>query len=75
MAQRLDGVHVGFLRQVTKLKAKILRNSSWQKVVTNKALQGAGAQPLYIYLDRRQAAVVQLVALWPIFYVCAREMR
>ena len=42
MAQRLEGVHVGFLRQATKLKAKILKDGSWYKVVEDKVLQGEG---------------------------------
>ena len=31
MAQRLEGVHVGFLKQVTKPKAKQLRDVLWRK--------------------------------------------
>ena len=36
-------------------------------------LQGVGTQPLKTYVDRRQAAVVEWVALRNIFDVCARE--
>ena len=69
MAQRLGVVHVGFLQQVTKLKAKILRDGSWQKVAAENVLQEAGTQPLQAYLDRRKATVAELVALRPIFDV------
>ena len=57
MVQRLEGVHVGFLRQVNKLKAKRLRDGSWRKVAAEKLLQGAETQPLWTYLDRSQEAV------------------
>ena len=73
MTQRLEGVHVGFLRHVTKFKAKRLRYGSWQKVAANKVLQGSRTQPLQIYLGRRHATAVEWVALRPIFDVCARE--
>ena len=31
MAKKLEGVHVGFLRQVTRKKVKRLKDGSWQK--------------------------------------------
>ena len=63
MAQRLEIVHVGFLRQVTKLKAKRLRDGFWRMVAADKVLQGAVTQPLQTYLDRRQATVADWVSL------------
>ena len=63
MAHRLEGVHVGFLRQVTKLKAKILKGVSWRKVAADRVLQGSGTQPLQIYLERSQEKVVEWVTL------------
>ena len=33
---------MGFLRQVTKLKSKRLKDSSWRKVAAYRVLQGAG---------------------------------
>ena len=73
MAQRLEGVHVGFLRQVKKLKTKSLKDGSWCKEAVDRVLQGAGKQPLRTYLYRRQATVVKWVDLQPIFEVCERE--
>ena len=73
MAHRIYGIHVGFLIQVEKLKVKKLRDDSWQKVMANKVLQGAGTQPLQTYLDRIWATMAEWVALWPIFDVCARK--
>ena len=57
MTQRLEGFHVGLLRQVRKLKAKRQRDGSWRKVASDKAIQGEGTQLLQTYLDRRKAAV------------------
>ena len=73
IAQRLEVVDVGFLIQVTKLKAKRLKEGLWWKVAAKKVLQGAGTQPLHTHLYRRQATVVEWVALPPIFKVCARD--
>ena len=46
MVLRLEGVCVGFLRQVIKFKAKILRDGLWRNLAAYKVLQGAGTQPL-----------------------------
>ena len=72
VAQRLEIVHVGFLRQVTKSKAKWLSYSEYQKAMTNKVLQVVETQPLQTYLDRRQATVAEWMDLRHIFDVCAR---
>ena len=42
MAQMLEGVRLGFLRQVVKFKAKRLRDGLWRKLAADKVLQGAG---------------------------------
>ena len=73
MARRLEVVHVGFPRQVNKLKAKSLKYDTWRNVSVDRMLQGAGTQPLHTYLDRRQATVAEWVALQTIFEVFARE--
>ena len=73
MAQRLEGVHVGFLRQVNKLKAKSMRNGLWRKVEADKVIQGEGTQPIHTYLDRSQETVAKWVTLWPRFDVRTRR--
>ena len=65
---------MGFLRQVTKVKEKRLKDGSWQKVASEKVLQGAGTQLLHNYLDMRQVAVVGWVALRLIFEICVTEI-
>ena len=51
IAQILEGVCVGLLQHVTKLKAKRLRDGSWRKVTAGKLLQRSGTEPLRTYLD------------------------
>ena len=73
LVQRLEGAHVGFLRQITRKKTKRLRYGSWWQVTAKTVLQRAGTQPLRTYLDRRQATVAEWVALRSIFGSCTRE--
>ena len=61
------------MQQVTKSKAKQLRDGPWRKASTNKVPQGADTRPLHTYLDRRQATVAEWGDLRPIFDVCTRE--
>ena len=62
MTEKLEGAHVGFLRQVKRMKAK-RQKESWRKVASVRVLQGAGTQPLQTYIDRRQATVAEWVDL------------
>ena len=66
-------MHVGSLRQVTRKKAKRLRDGYWRQVTVKTVLQGEGKQSLRRYVDRRHVTVVEWVALWPIFDVFVRE--
>ena len=72
MLQKLEGLHVGFLRQVTGTKTQSLGNEPWIKEGADRVLQAAGTKPLWEYLNRRQAMVAEWVALRPIFEVCAK---
>ena len=57
MMQKLEGFRVGFLRQVTKFKAKRIKYGLWQKLMADKFLQGEGPQPLQTYFDMRHVTV------------------
>ena len=72
--QRLEGAHVSFLSQVTCKQATRRRDGSWRKVPAEAVLEGVGTQMLRTYVDRRQAAVAEWVATWPIFDMCERYM-
>ena len=74
MSQRLEGLHVIFLRQVTRKQAKRRRDGSWRQIPTEEVLQGAGKQTLRIYVVRRQATVAEWVATRPIF-ICVCDRR
>ena len=74
MAQRLEVFQVGLLIPVMKLKARMLKDGLWRKVVADKLIKGSGTQLLQMYVDRRQATMAELVALHTIFKVCARDM-
>ena len=71
MKNKLEGVHVGFLRQVTRMQAKSNKDGTWKNVALERVLQGAGKQPLQTYIDRR--TVEEWVDSRPIFDICVKE--
>ena len=73
MTQRLEGAHVGSLRQVTGKQAMRRRDESWCQVTIKAVLQGGSTQPLRTYVDRIQATVANRVSIQYIFDVCTRE--
>ena len=72
-AEKLKGVHVSFMRQVTGMKAQKLGDENWQKEGAGGVIQEEGTKPLQDYINRRQVTVAEWVALRPIFKVCAKE--
>ena len=73
MENKLKGVHVGFIFQVTRMKAKSQKDGSWRKVGLGRVIQGAGTQPLQNHIDRRQMKVAEWVDLLTTFEVCANK--
>ena len=71
--QKLEGVHVGFLRQVEGMIVQNLGVNTWQTEGADRVLQATGTKPLWEYIERRQATVAEWIALRPIFEVCAKE--
>ena len=57
MSQKLEGVHVVLLRQVTWNKTQRPRKNYWRKLAVESVLQAAGTQPLKTYIDKRQATL------------------
>ena len=55
--KKLEGVHVGFLRQVVGMTAQNLGVNTWQKEGTERLLQAIGTKPLQEYIEKRQATV------------------
>ena len=73
MLQKLEGVHVGFLRQVTGMKAQSLGGDTWIKEGVDRVLQAAGTKTILGFINRIQVTVAEWVALRPIFEVCVKE--
>ena len=66
MLKTLEGVHVGFLKQVKGKKDRRKNDRYWWREASDSVIQEAGAQPLHTYIKRRQAEVAKLMALRPI---------
>ena len=73
MLNKLEGVHVGFLQQVTGTKVRRLGEKTWTKKGPDRLLQAAGNKQVQEYIDKRQATLAEWVSLWPIFEVYAKE--
>ena len=74
MSRKLEGVHVGFLRQITGQRVEIRDDGTWPQVAADKFLEKAGTQYLGDYIERRQESVTEWVALRTILEVCDREI-
>ena len=57
MYRKMEGVHVGFLRQITGKRAMQRENGTWRKVSEEKVLEKAGTHSIGAYIDRKQATV------------------
>ena len=56
------------------MKDQRLGDETWKNDGADRVLQVAETKPLWEYIKRRQATVVEWVSLRPIFEVCAEEM-
>ena len=54
MLKNIKGVHVGFLQQVTGMKAQRRGEETWTKEGPDRLLQAAGTKPLQEYIDKRK---------------------
>ena len=72
ISNNLEGVYVGFLRQVTVKMAKQKRDGTWRSAAANSVLKEAGTQTPGTYIDEQQATVSDWVALRPILEVFNR---
>ena len=73
ISRKLEGVHVGFLIQVTGQTAKRQRYGTCRSVVAASVLKGEVTQALRTYIEKRQEKVAEWVVLSPILEVCNRE--
>ena len=59
MSRKREGVHVGFLRQITRQMAVQREDRTWRQLTSDKVLEKAGTKYLGTYIDRRQATVAE----------------
>ena len=57
MSRNLEGVRVGFLRQVMVQKDKQQREGNWRSMASERVLKEAENQTLGTYIEKRQAIV------------------
>ena len=55
--QKLEGVHVGLLRQVTGKKAQRIGDKTWNKEGADSVLQETGIKHLRYYINKRKDTV------------------
>ena len=72
---KIEGLHVGFLRKLTGMKARRLGGETWTKEGPDRVLQVAVTKQLRGCIYKRQEIVAKWVALRPIFDFCAKWMR
>ena len=73
MSRKLEGVNMGFLRQIMGQRAVRRKERNWRQVAAEKVLEKAGTHSLGAYTDRRQTTVAEWVELRPILEVCDRD--
>ena len=69
----IEGTHTEFLRMITGKITKKLEDETWETTGSEGTREAAGTKLDMIYIERRQATVVQWVLLHPLFGVCTRE--
>ena len=74
LIKNLEGVHVGFLQEVTDKMALRIWDNKWKKEGEYSVIQEAGTRHLRKYINKSQEKVAELVDLRPIFEVCVKDM-
>ena len=63
MSRKLEGVNVGFLRQVMGQKTNRQRYGTWRSAIAARVLKEAGTQTMGTYIEKWQVIVVEWVLL------------
>ena len=66
----LEGAHVGFTREVARMKPRRDRRGGWTYPHSADMLRAAGLQTVTTYIGRQQNTVVDWVATRPIMELC-----
>ena len=72
ISRKLEGMHVGFLRQVMGQKSKRQREGTRRSVVEVGVIKESETHTLWLYIDKRQATVAKWVVLRPILEIFDR---
>ena len=70
MSRKLEGLQVGFLRQLTGNKATQHGGRTWRSAAEARVLKESCTHTLGTYIDKIQATVAEWVELIPILKVC-----
>ena len=73
MYRNLEGLHVGFISQITGQRGILHEDGTWRKVTAAEVLEKAVTHSRGTYIYRRQETVAEWVALRPILEVYNRE--
>ena len=73
ISRKLEGVHMGFLRQVTGQKDNRQRDGNQRSAAEVRVIKEAGNKILGTYIDKRKATVAEWVTLRPIIEGYKRE--
>ena len=73
ISRNLEGVHMGFLRQIMGQKANRQREKTWRSEAEEKVLKEARTHFLGEYIDKQEAKMAEWVLLRPILEVYNNE--
>ena len=73
MSHKLEGVHVGFPRQIMGQNSEQQRDRTWQSVASEKVIKEAVTQSLGSYIYKQQTTVAEWVALRPMLEVSYKD--
>ena len=73
MENRIEGIHMEFLRMITDKRTKQLGDDIWKTPGAEVIREAVGTQLARIYKEQWKVTVEQWVALRPLFEVCERE--
>ena len=69
MYQKLEGLHVVFLKHIPGQRVICQRDGTWRCVAEENFLKKAVTEYIGAYIEKQQATVVKWVALQPILEV------
>ena len=75
MLKVLEGFHHRAVQQITEMTAKHGADGEWDYPSVVEAMEAAGIHPIGVYIRRREATMVEMVAYRPIYEMCMETDR